>query len=111
MSRSYKKNYLVSKDHGASRKIYKRMSSKFVRRIPLEDVSNGNQYKKNGYSYDICDYRSWINLKTHLGREMRWYLESIAALESGSKVYPWHRKWINSGMPTREKIEKKLRRK
>lgn len=67
MSRSYRnrknngiaicRDYMKSSGHG---KTWKRISNKKMRRM---DITNGNMYKKNGYTWDIHDQRSVLHIE------------------------------------------------
>jgi len=55
MSRSYKAPWFTDSTHGSlRRKYFKRYSNKRARKRKLP---NGNKYRRNGLTYDICDYR------------------------------------------------------
>ena len=56
MSRSYKKHPVVT---DRNNKWAKKDANKKVRNT--EDISNGNNYKKHYCSWNICDYKFWIN--------------------------------------------------
>lgn len=67
MSRSYRnrknngiavcQDHMKSAGHG---KAVKRMSNKRMRK---SDIVNGNMYKKNGFSWDIHDYRCILHIE------------------------------------------------
>ncbi len=54
MSRSFKKVPGYT-DGGKARKFFKRCSNKRARKN--WDLSNGGSHKKDGYTYDICDWK------------------------------------------------------
>ena len=58
MSRSFKKHPVVT---DKTYKWAKKDANKKVRK--LENLGNGNEYKKHYCSWDICDYKFWVNLK------------------------------------------------
>lgn len=58
MSRSYKKHPVVTQTNC---KWAKKDANNKVRNV--QDLGNGNQYKKYYCSWDICDYKFWVNLK------------------------------------------------
>ena len=62
MSRSYKKHAII-KDHN---KGMKTIASRRIRRKGLEEVPNGNAYKKLFEQYDICDFKYGYTLKEYL---------------------------------------------
>jgi len=64
MSKSFRHFPLLSDQqrHNKCASFFKRTSNKWVRH---HDVPNGCSYKKNGFTYDICDYKTsplWSNL-------------------------------------------------
>ena len=60
MSRSYREPWETDGRKGSKRRqFYKKCSNKNIRR--MKNISNGNYYKKNGYTYDISDYRFLCN--------------------------------------------------
>ena len=54
MSRSYRKPWIVDR---AWKYWGKRWANKKVRRLPVDELGNGMQYKRHYESYDICDYK------------------------------------------------------
>lgn len=55
MSRSRKKTPIAT---CAKNKKGKKEASKKIRKI--DDIGNGNNYKKHYNSWNICDYKCWI---------------------------------------------------
>jgi len=55
MSRSYRYPMIVDGYGSPSKKIFKRIAGKKVRKY--KDLIDGKFYKKVSNSYDICDYR------------------------------------------------------
>ncbi len=60
MSRSKRAPVWTDSVHGSRRRrFFKRLSNKRARKMRLQ---NGKWYRKNGLSYDICDYKSFCPL-------------------------------------------------
>jgi len=57
MSRSYKKNPVLTNSGSSYRKCAKRLANKAIRMT--EDVPDGKIYRKFYSSWDICDYKSY----------------------------------------------------
>lgn len=56
MSRSFKKNWIVTDNYGSSyKKFAKRQANKRIRKS--ESVPDGKAYRKFFESWDICDYK------------------------------------------------------
>lgn len=85
MSRSYRnrknngiafiRDHMNSSGHG---KKYKKFSNKKMRKM---DITNGNMYKKNGYTWDIHDYtfveripKDWHKLLGTKGYYLKYFM-------------------------------------
>ena len=92
MSRSYKKNPIVTDHHRRSTRVSKRFASKaFRNRIGREDeMAARPQHKKYFSSYNICDY------KTRLTKDeaIEWYYNRDNN-PYFYKRYPTLKAWLN----------------
>lgn len=57
MSRSYKKNLIITDNQKGCTKQAKRKATRKVRDTPNDEITNGNSYKKISESWDICDWK------------------------------------------------------
>lgn len=61
MSRSHRKSWITDGYKGSKRRqFYKRLSNKVVRRA--EEVPNGGSFKRFHDSWNICDYRWYVDV-------------------------------------------------
>lgn len=86
MSRSYKK-YPICKDNGC--RDYKKIYNRRLRRskkFGLEDIPNGNAYRKFNCPWNICDWKCTSTWQEFQKSQKYWddYAES--------KGYTWHKK-------------------
>ena len=58
MSRSRKKHPLVTT---STNKYMKKLANKRARRN--DEINDGNNYKKHFCSWNICEYKFWVDLK------------------------------------------------
>ena len=93
MSRSYKKNPIVT-DSSSTTKERKRLANKIFRnKIAIdEDMSLHPQYKKYSESFDIRDYKSRMTY----GEAIDWYMYRINHDKGGyfKKQYPTLESWL-----------------
>jgi len=74
MSRSYRKAWVTDGYKGSSRKqYYKQLANKHLRKI--QDIPNGRAYRKFFESWNICDYRYYINKNSEWYKKNFWKVE------------------------------------
>jgi len=87
MSRSYRKT-LIKTDHGPSTKYYKRLASKKIRRVSVDDyIADGNSYKKYFESWEICDFKFYYDPEP-----LVWSFMGKIRIIEPDPIYKWRNK-------------------
>lgn len=91
MSRSYKKNPVVTDNKGGKNFAKRKANKEFRRKISSnEEMPHKPQHKKYTESYNVCDYKSRMTYK----EAVIWYYLMCESSIYFNKRYPTLKKWL-----------------